>query len=162
MDKNFAEREYQRITDDLGTLPKEIVDIELTLVERRRMKRDLQKKIEDFKSVLAGMEMRYQLAVIKVPEKMNADEKKAWIRVKMLDDADAQVLVRKISDAEEAINQYEYQIEKGEAEKSELSMRNNNAGFSARAFLARAMVEASFAEMPVVRTNGHVVEDMPL
>lgn len=160
MDAEYARKEYIRINDDLMSLPQEVKDIELSLVEVRRMEREAKKKVKDLQGVLSGMEMRYQLAVIKVPEKMTVDEKKAWIKVKMMEDPECQSIDKKISDTETAIAQYEYQIEKMEAEKSELQMRNNNAGFSARAFLAQAMTFASFAEMPAMRTNGF--EEMAL
>lgn len=158
MDAEWASKEYRRISEDLSALPQEIKDIELSLVELRRMKNEAKKRIEDSKSVLAGLEMRFQLEVMKVPEKMTVDEKKAWIKVRMSENPECMAVSQKIDTTENAVLQYDYQIEKMEAEKSELAMRNNNAGFSARAFLAQAMVLSSFAEMPVLRTNGHIEE----
>lgn len=158
MDAEWASKEYRRISEDLSTLPQEIKDIELSLVELRRQERDTKKTVDDLKSLVTGIELRYQLKAVKVPEKLTVDEKKALAKVVMDDDPEYQSIAKKIGAAENAILQYDYQIEKMEAEKSELAMRNNNAGFSARAFLAQAMVLSSFAEMPVLRTNGHVEE----
>lgn len=162
MDAAQAINEYRRLSEELNTLPGQMRELDLNVVELTRMEREAKKRLDDVLDALNGVEASLMLKVNAEPGKSNKEEREAKVAMLMREDAGAIRLNQQKRKIEGEIESYQYEISRQNAEKSALVARNNNAGFQSRNFLGLMMRLASYAEMPVVSVNGYHSEELAL
>lgn len=160
MDGARATKEYERISSELIELPKQIYEIDLSLIELERHMKEEKGRLQETKDSLSGLEAGLLLKVNAEPGKSNKEEREAKVQMLMAKDESAIGLKAKIRRHEDAISSYEYEIAKLNAEKSLLVTREGGARYQARLFLGLMNKLASDADMKVFVNGKH--EEIPM